>query len=396
MAGQRITEEEVCLATKKVKKAGHTPKTIGRCKLARLLGVTEGRANALLKVMRGQSGTSKELSGDMEPDIGEPTDAAILEAIRAARGGATLRSLSEKLDRSERTVESSIRRLAEQNYNLVVRPDTGEHQLTPDVEPGGQVIVHVPESFTHKWRAFGALGDTHLGSKHERLDVVNALYDRYVEEGITEVYHAGNWIEGECRFNRHDIKVFGLDAQIDYFIQNYPQRKGITTHYVAGDDHEGWYQQREQIVIGAHLEDRATAAGRKDLKYLGYLEGDVRFRVKGGEDWMRVMHPGGGATYAFSYVAQKQAEAYQGGEKPRIVILGHYHKYDSCYPREVWVLQVGCCVDQSIFMRKKPIAAHVGGCICWIHQAPGGVINRFRHEFLPFYDRDFYAKRRTF
>src|SRR3569623_651727 len=57
---------------------------------------------------------------------------------------------------------------------------------------------------------FGVVADSHLGSKYERMDVLNDLYDRFAAEGITHVFHAGNWIEGEARFNRTDVHVHGM------------------------------------------------------------------------------------------------------------------------------------------------------------------------------------------
>src|SRR6185436_12107442 len=69
---------------------------------------------------------------------------------------------------------------------------------------------------------FGALGDSHLGSKYERLDVTNDLYDRYADAGVDRVFHTGNWIDGDEPKNRHDIAVHGMEPQLDYLAANYP------------------------------------------------------------------------------------------------------------------------------------------------------------------------------
>ena len=130
-----------------------------------------------------------------------------------------------------------------------------------------------------------------------------------------------------------------MDNQIDYLIDKYPVRAGITTHFIAGDDHEGWYAQREGIEIGRYMETRAREAGRNDLHYLGYAESDVSLRCGAGASVMRVVHPGVHRSYALSYTAQKLVESYQGGEKPQILIVGHYHKAEYCFPREVHCLR---------------------------------------------------------
>lgn len=261
------------------------------------------------------------------------------------------------------------------------------------VEHGGRLVIK-PKDRGDGWTVFGILTDKHLCNRHSRLDVHAAAYEAFAREGITDVFDAGNWIDGECRFNKNELLVFGMDNQLDHWIENTPQRKGITTHYISGDDHEGWFAQRECINIGQYAEMRAQKAGRQDLHYLGHVEADVELKTKGGSAVMRVMHPGGGSAYALSYAPQKIVESFQGGEKPPVLIIGHYHKWDYCFPREVHVISAGCGEDQSMFMRKKKIAAHVGFVIVKLKQDPSdGHITRLAVEWNPFYDRGFYEKR---
>jgi hypothetical protein len=223
---------------------------------------------------------------------------------------------------------------------------------------------------------------------------LNAAYDHFEKEGITVAYNAGNWVDGEARFNKTELLTApGMDHQLDYMIDNFPQKKGIETHYIAGDDHEGWYQQREGIEVGRYLQMRAEDQGRYDLKYLGYGEADVKLSYGSGLAVMRVVHPGGGSAYAISYTDQKRVESYQGGEKPQIELVGHYHKFNHGYPREVHTVQGGCTCDQSIFMRKKRLQAHVGYSIIKIKQNDLGIVTRFSVEWFPFFDRGYYEKR---
>lgn len=109
---------------------------------------------------------------------------------------------------------------------------------------------------------------------------------------------------------------------------------------------------------------------------------------------MRVVHPGGGSSYAISYTDQKRVESYQGGEKPSIELAGHYHKFNYGYPREVHAMQTGCTCDQTMFMRKKKLAAHVGFTVVKIAQdSKDGHVTRFSPEWNPFYDNGYYKKR---
>lgn len=325
-----------------------------------------------------------------------PIEEQIKKYLATHKFKATIPELSDYLDRSPATVRTTLDALREKSLNFTVLP--GERIAWDcDVKPGGSLVLkHDIKNYDGGWRTFGALGDNHLGSYHERLDVLDALYDIYEKEGVSQVFNTGNWIEGEMRLNHHDVKVFGLDDQINYMLDHYPQRPGITTYFIAGDDHEGWYQRNNRMVIGAHLERMARERGRTDLIYLGYVEADIELKAKHGSTWMKVMHPGGGSAYAHSYAPQKLAESFQGGEKPAVMLIGHYHKIEYCYPREIHTVQTGCTVDQSIFMRKCKIQAHVGGTMIRLHQAPDGTINRFQPEFFTFYDCDFYRKKRNF
>jgi hypothetical protein len=243
------------------------------------------------------------------------------------------------------------------------------------------------------WQVFGFVADTHLGSKYYRPDVLGGLYDWFAAEGVRHVFHGGNWIEGEAKFNFHELAVFGRGPQLNYFLREYPRRDGITTHYVAGDDHEGWYRQREGSNIGQDLEDKARARGRSDLHYLGYVEADVELAAPKGSAVMKVMHGGGGSSYAVSYRPQKIVESFTGGEKPQVLLLGHYHKISYNLTRNVHVVQGGCTVDQSVFMRKKSIEAHVGGVLIKLKQDKHGSITDFVPHFKTWFDRGYYERR---
>lgn len=258
--------------------------------------------------------------------------------------------------------------------------------------PGGHHHVRLAAT-SDGWKRFGFVSDTHLGSKHYRPDVLKALYDWYAAEGVKHVFHGGNWIEGEARFNFHDVAVHGMESQLRMMIDEYPQREGITTHFVGGDDHEGWYQQREGLNIGQTLQDKARGAGRKDLHYLGYVEADVELAASKGSAVLRVMHGGGGSSYAVSYRPQKIVESWTGGEKPQVLLLGHYHKLSYNLTRNVHVVQGGCTADQSIFMRKKSIEAHVGGVMVRLRQDSSGAITDFVPHFRAFFDRGYYERR---
>jgi len=306
----------------------------------------------------------------------------------------SIRELCAEINESEEYVQYILDELRDNKYHILTKGNKFYIEKTPFVQQG---VYRIDISrMQDKIIRFGATADNHLNSKYERLDVLHAIYDFYEQEGIDTVYNGGNWIDGEARFNRQEVLNHGLSSQINYFIENYPQRKGLTTYFIAGDDHEGWYWQREGINIGEYMQMKAEMKGRSDLKYLGYLEYDIEYKTKSGAVKVRLMHGGGGSAYAISYSPQKMIESFQGGEKPNVLLLGHYHKADYMFYRNVHCLQLGTTQDQSTFMRKRKIQASLGAWLVEMHVSEDGSVLRFKPEWISFFDKSYYNRKKYY
>jgi hypothetical protein len=339
---------------------------------------------------RGQ-GSAAAVSG--VPDQPKVRDRKILmEEIKTyllkEAAPCPMSDIAKQLKASVGEIVTAIEGMHESGYNLVVSNRGAE--IRDNIAPGGTEVIDVTK-FASKHHKYGLTADNHLASSYARLDVLNALFDIWKAEGVETVFQCGNILDGECRFNIHDLLAHGIGGQVQYLIDNWPQREGIVTKFITGDDHEGWWIQREGINIGRHIQQEAEAAGRNDLQYIGHMEKTIELKCGAGSSLLRLIHAGGGSAYATSYTAQKIVESYQGGEKPNILLIGHYHKFEYGYPREVHTVQPGCTSDQSPFMRKKKIAAHVGGCTIEFDQDDRGIIHNFKVAWMPFYDRGFYT-----
>ena len=310
-------------------------------------------------------------------------------------GGARVVDVCMALAVNKAEARRRIERLAGQHFNIHL---AGEHwSISGTPQTGvttGREVVHTSDR-DGRYR-FGLVADSHIGSKYARLDVLNEIYDAFAAEGIERVYHCGNMIDGFKRgINDHDVVVAGMDDQVQLLAKEYPQRDGITTLAVAGDDHEGWFAQSMGIDIGKRIEQSMREAGRTDWTDLGYMECFVSLRHarSKAEAKLLVSHPGGGSAYADSYVVQKIIESFDGGEKPGIAAFGHYHKCLSGEYRNVWFCLVPCTQDQTPWARKKRLRYVIGGMIVEATQDEQGAIVRFKDEKLRFFNRGYYNDR---
>ncbi len=323
-----------------------------------------------------------------------PTNLDIIE--RLLKTGATLEQLCVRSDATHGQVLDELDALTARGLNVVRMGDLFRIEKTMPVGNVGEFISFKTDDRNRI--KFGLSSDKHTGSKYHRPDVMESLYGWFADEGVTAVLDAGNYIEGESRFNKYDINVHGLEAQAQNLVATLPQYPGLRTYAVSGDDHEGWYAQREGLDVGRYVESAFRSNGREDWVNLGYMEAYVEIgnAKTGVVSKVLVMHPGGGSAYATSYKPQKIIEGFEGGEKPAAVFIGHYHKLSVNLIRNVWAVQCGCAQDQTPFMRKKGIDAHIGGVVAEFEQDPEtGALISCKTEIKRFFNRGYYNHRWT-
>lgn len=319
----------------------------------------------------------------------EVADDRLIASLRAPR---TLQEIADVLACTPGQALDAILALRHSGRN--VHEIGGKYSLErqPVVVERTFEYVSRPDGTYH----FGVSSDQHLCSRYAREDVLNDLYDAFTLSGCDRVFNAGNWIDGEDEKNRFDLAVHGLEPQIDYLVGHYPQRPNLPTFAIWGEDHEGWHSRRESIDVGRFAERRMRDAGRTDWIDLGFVEArvDLIHAQTGVRSTLVVMHPGGGSSYAYSYRPQKIVESLSGGEKPAVLLIGHYHKMSCNLIRGVWTLQAGCTQDQTVFMRKKNLDAHVGGAIVTLQQDPRtGAITRCVYDQRQYFTKAYYNDR---
>lgn len=362
---------------------------------ARRSGVSEGTMNARYKraaTLYGLAAVPRNSA--VEAAVSSPPD--LSERIRSLLllAPLTLSSLTAKTGAPLGLVIDALGALESRGIKLHRVGD--RYEIPKLIEPayvsrGAEVVVTSRPDNTF---LFGVAGDKHIASKYHREDVLSDLYRRFEDAGVDAVFDTGNWIDGEARFNRYDILAHGLDAQVRLMAASHP-KSSITTYAVWGDDHEGWYAQREGIDVGKYAAQVMAEAGHAWVD-IGFMEAHVILRnhETGAESMMTVVHPGGGSAYATSYAPQKAIEALEGGEKPAVILFGHWHKLEALNVRNVWSIQTGTCQDQTPFARKKRLDFHVGGLLLRLEQDPvSGAIIGCAPDMKRYFNRGFYDRR---
>ena len=278
------------------------------------------------------------------------------------------------------TYHALIQYLVRQRKKIPVQTQhaTPEHTVKPVV-----VQNQEPGYFKTDWSGattlkIAIMGDTQLGSKYAQLTYLHHFYNLCESEGIKDVYHTGDLVEGLKMRVGHEYELYRVsaDEMVQDVILNYPIRPGITTHFITGNHDASIYKQ-----VGFDI-GYAVADKRPDMQYLGrdaavvYLTPNCKLELR---------HPWDGSAYAISYKPQKMIEAMESDSKPNILAIGHYHKAEYLFYRNVHCLQTGCFQSQTPFTRGKGISVHMGGWIVTITVDTDGTILSFAPKFIPYY-----------
>jgi len=232
-----------------------------------------------------------------------------------------------------------------------------------------EILINRNYQFPKKLKPFkvGVISDTHFGSQYAQPTLLKYAYQTFKSEGITQVFHCGDVIEGNGKLYRgqvYEMFLHGADSMVDYVVKNYPKEKGITTYLIGGSHDYCFYAEDGIDVL------RLISEKRKDLKYMGMFGADVKI----GNIKIMMMHGDGGVAYARSYKMQKIIEQFPAGDKPNVLLLGHYHVTNELpLYRSMVGLQLPCFQSQTPYLRKKGLAPDVGFLILEIFPDKCGI-----------------------
>jgi hypothetical protein len=318
---------------------------------------------------------SRFLREKAKGNIIEPNKTVDLQAsiLKELQNGISTKTACEKYKQSERIILATIEDIRDLGYQIV--NDGDKLKLCNLVLPQDNRI-------TSNWKGekiirFGLYGDTQFNSKYCQITHLHNYFDILKSEGIPVAYHTGDIDEGEEMRAGHKYECYsqGADDHVKEIVKTHP--KGTEICFISGN-HDHSIIKRCGYDIGYAIQSQ-----RPDMKYLGQNCATIELTPN---CTLELRHPGDGTAYAYSYKPQKIVEAIQGGDKPKIMGIGHYHKAEYLPEnRNVHTFQTGCFQAQTPWMKSKGIAAHVGGWIVEIHVDDEGTVTRCKGEFIPYY-----------
>lgn len=285
----------------------------------------------------------------------EDRGAKILHRTLTRTGGLLMKKIIDELGYTERQVKQILL-------------NKGKHK--PKV---------LERYMTENDMSFAIVSDTHLCSRHAKMDELHTFYEICRKSGIQTIFHAGDIIDGNgsmYRGNLNELTVYGATRQVEYVANYYPRVDGIQTYFITGNHCNSFFNDNG-IDIGDLI-----ASKRPDMKYLGKYAADFMLnKVK-----IRLVHPDKAGAYSISYHAQKFCEQIQSGHKPDILIFGHRHVSLYFFYRNMHIFEAGTFQAQSDYLLRKGINPAIGGWICEVKEGKKDAVVAMNATFVPFFD----------
>lgn len=229
----------------------------------------------------------------------------------------------------------------------------------------------------------GVISDTHLGSKYcLRAQLRDFVHYAYFERGVREIFHPGDWLDGMYKHGLWEVSHSGLDAQVDDLLEVLPQLPGLNYRGITGN-HDETFEDASGISVGDFIVERFRERGRNDVHFYGRRSAYIKM----GGIIVHLWHPRGSAAYAKSYRLQKVIEKYSSGEKPHMLLVGHFHQYCHLFDRGIHAFL--CPTFQgggSAFGNSLGGAPTMGGMILEWDLTEHGTMRNFVHEYRSYFE----------
>lgn len=266
-------------------------------------------------------------------------DDPLVQLLELAKRGASFEELCNKLDVSPAKLRTLIDQAKSEGFAIQV--GVSHLKLGYDATYWGEEQEIQIEPTVGGWFKLGVLSDLHAGSKYALHKQSSDCVDRMCSAGVRDVVIVGDLLDGCYKHGVFELRRSGVEEQTEELEKRFlPQRPGLHYHCITGN-HDFTFAEHTGLNVGQYIEGAFRDAGRKDIHFYG----DRAATLSMGHTKLRLLHPSGSCSYAISYKLQKFVEAFDSGEKPGILLVGHYHR--SCYIYTRGVHAIACPTFQG-------------------------------------------------
>jgi predicted phosphodiesterase len=316
----------------------------------------------------------------VEPPPVEPADIARLKKL--CKKGIAFEALCDALGTSPAKTRDMLERAREGGALLQVVHD---NVLFRSDEPRDDIQETEVAPTVGAPTKIGVMSDLHIGSKYCLYGPMTEFVNHAYAEGVRAILLGGDSIDGDYpSHGYHELTHVGLDHQVELMARRLPQKQGLTYHGITGN-HDLTFESTNGVNVSKAMLHAFARAGRKDLSLYGNRGAYVRI----GGVVVHLWHPSGGGSYAVSYPMQKKVESYSPGEKPQVLLVGHWHKYAHILDRGVHALAIPTFQGGgSAFAKSLRGTTAIGGLILEWSLTAAGTIRSFRHEVRQYFERE--------
>jgi len=230
--------------------------------------------------------------------------------------------------------------------------------------------------------SFIYMTDSHIGNKHYDPKLNDFAAKMADELDVDFIAHGGDIADGW--YQNRPASIFEQYA-VGYDNQKRECVKEISKfnkpiYFITGNHTRNSFFRGAGVEIGDELE-----ASLKDNGIEAHFLGNAHGNIKVGKTNIQLIHPDGGSSYAISYKSQKIIESLESGKKPNILLIGHFHKSEYLFYRNVHAFQGGTLCGQTDFMKNKGLAAHMGFWHIHFQAKKNGQIDTITPTFFPKY-----------
>jgi predicted phosphodiesterase len=308
-----------------------------------------------------------------------PELAPLLAAVRA--GAVDFATLCNRLDMAPRRVRALIDDARSAGHAVEVAHD---HVGVVLPEPSAEVVDTGVAPSTGKRQQIAAFSDTQFGSKYCMREAIVDFVKHAYAQGCREVLHAGDWLDGCYKHGIFELSHSGIEDQTRDSFETLPELPGLSYHAISGN-HDDTFADATGMAPGDYIEWYFRQHGRNDVHFYGRRGAYLKVRGATVELW----HPKRGTSYALSYHLQNHIRDYGVGQKPDILVAGHWHI--NCYleQRGVHAIAAPCFQSPgSAFSKSLGGAPSIGGLILSWELTEARTLRRFSFERSSYFMRE--------